>query len=209
MKFYLSSYKLGNKIAKLKELIPAENKKVAYISNALDFSDDLARRKKSEQDDIEQLRELSLEVELVDLRDYFNQQNELEKKIAEFGVIWVRGGNLFVLRQAMKISGFDTILKNLVKKEGVLYGGYSAGICVLVPTLRGMDLMDDLSVKPYEDQSEIIWDGLGILDYSIVPHYKSDHPETEKANKCVEYMIENKILFRALRDGEVIVYEQR
>ena len=148
-------------------------------------------------------------MELVDLRDYFNQQNELEKKIAEFGVIWVRGGNLFVLRQAMKISGFDTILKNLVKKEGVLYGGYSAGICVLAPTLRGMDLMDDLSVKPYEDQSEIIWDGLGILDYSIVPHYKSDHPETEKANKCVEYMIENKILFRALRDGEVIVYEQR
>ena len=46
MKFYLSSYKLGNEIAKLKELIPAENKKVAYISNALDFSDDLARRKK-------------------------------------------------------------------------------------------------------------------------------------------------------------------
>ena len=207
MKFYLSSYKFGNEVDKLKGLVPIGNKKVVYISNALDFSDDLTRRKKSEQADIEQLKELSLEVELVDLRDYFNQQNELEKKIAEFGVIWVRGGNLFVLRQAMKISGFDTILKNLVKKEGILYGGYSAGICVLAPTLRGMDLIDDLSVKPYGDQSEIIWDGLGILNYSIIPHYKSDHPETKKANKCVEYMIENKILFKALRDGEVIVIE--
>ncbi len=207
MKFYLSSYKLGDEIAKLKELIPAENKKTAYISNALDFSDDLERRKKSEQDDIEQLKELGVEIELVDLRNYFNKQSELEKKIAEFGVIWVRGGNIFVLRQAMKTSGFDTILKNLVKKDDVLYGGYSAGICVLGPTLKGMDLIDNASIKPYGDQSEIIWDGLGIINYSIIPHYKSDHLETEKAKEAVEYMVENKILFKALKDGEVIIIE--
>ena len=207
MKFYLSSYKLGSKVIKLKELIPAENKKTAYISNALDFSDDPERRKKSEQSDIEQLEELGLKVETLDLRDYFNKQDEPDKKIVEFGVIWVRGGNLFVLRQAMRLSGFDDILKNMVKKSNILYGGYSAGVCVLAPTLKGMDLVDDLNVKPYGNKSEIIWEGLGILNYSVIPHYKSDHPESKNAEKTVKYMIENKILFKALKDGEVIIIE--
>jgi len=207
MKFYLSSYKLGSELDKLKELLPAENKKTAYISNALDFSDDLERRKKSEQSDIEQLKELGLDVEIIDLRNYFNKQEELRKKMLEFGVIWVRGGNLFVLRQAMRLSGFDDILKKLVEKDDMLYGAYSAGVCVLAPTLKGMDVLDDPNIKPYGEQSEVIWDGLGILDYSVIPHYKSDHAEAESAEKAVEYMIENKMLFKVLKDGEVIIIE--
>lgn len=205
MKFYLSSYKIGNDVDKLKNLIP-ENKKTAYIPNALDFSSDIERRKQSEITDIDQLKSLGLDVEILDLREYFDKQIELEKKILEFGVIWVRGGNLFVLRQAMKISGFDNVLKNILKNN-ILYGGFSAGICILAPTLRGMDLIDDSNVKPYKNQQEIIWDGLDILDYSIIPHYHSDHPESESANKAVEYMIENKLLFKALKDGEVIIIE--
>lgn len=203
MKFYLSSYKIGNDLDKLKKLIPA-NKKTAYISNALDFSSDIDRRRQSEASDVDSLKNLGLDVEVLDLREYFDKPTELEKKILEFGVIWVRGGNVFVLRQAMKMSGFDNILKNILKND-VLYGGFSAGICVLAPTLQGMDLIDDLTARPYGDQQEIVWDGLNILNYSIVPHYHSDHPESESANKVVEYMIENKLLFKVLRDGEVIV----
>jgi dipeptidase E len=208
MKFYLSSYKLGNEITKLKELIPADNKKTAYISNALDFSDDLERRKQSEQADIEQLNEVGLnDVEKIDLRDYFGKKAKLEKKLSEFGIIWVRGGNCFVLRQAMKLSGLDEILKDLLKKENILYGGYSAGVCVLAPTLKGMELVDDPNVKPYDNQKETIWDGVGILDYTIVPHYKSDHPESAKVDETVEYMKKNNIPYKPLRDGEVIIIE--
>ena len=177
MKFYLSSYKLGNEIDALKALIPS-NKKTAFISNALDFSSDLERRKKSEQSDIDDLISAGLDVELVDLRDYFDHQDDLEKKLSEFGVIWVRGGNAFVLRAAMKRSGFDVILRQLIKKEGILYGGYSAGVCVLAPTLRGIELVDDPTVKPYGDDTETIFEGLNIIDYSIVPHYQSNHPES-------------------------------
>jgi len=209
MKFYLSSYKLGNEVARLKELMPTKNKKTAYISNALDFSDDLERRKQSERSDIEQLKDAGLlDIEIIDLRHYFGKQDELEKKIASFGIIWVRGGNVFVLRQAMKLSGFDNILKNLVKENNdMLYGGYSAGVCVLTPTLKGIDLLDDPNVKPYGDKIETVWDGLNILNYCIVPHYKSDHPESPKTEKVIEYMIENKIPFKALKDGEVIIIE--
>ena len=208
MKFYLSSYKLGNEIEKLKAMISLSNKRTAYISNALDFSDDSERRKQSEQADIDQLNMVGLsDIEKIDLRDYFSKKDELEKKISGFDVIWVRGGNCFVLRQAMKLSGFDEILKDLFKKEGIIYGGYSAGVCVLAPTLKGIDLIDDPNVNPYTDQEEIIWDGVGLLDYTILPHYKSDHFESEKVDEAVEYMKNNKIPFKPLRDGEVIIIE--
>lgn len=207
MKFYLSSYKLGDKLSKLKELIKSTNKKTAYIANALDFFDDIERRKVSEKADIEELKSLGLYPEILDLRDYFNKKEELDKKLSEFGVIWVRGGNAFVLRQAMKLSGFDEVIKRTAKKDNVLYGGYSAGVCVLGPTLRGIDIIDDASVIPYENITDVVYDGLNIIDYSIIPHYKSDHPETEMSEKAVEYMKKNNIPFKALKDGEVIVIE--
>ncbi|MBU1085497.1 Type 1 glutamine amidotransferase-like domain-containing protein, partial [Patescibacteria group bacterium] len=192
---------------KLKGLVPNNNKTV-YISNALDFSDDLERRKESEEFDINQLREVGLEVETLDLRDYFSQPNKLKKDILKYGVIWVRGGNVFVLRQAMKLSGFDNLLKDtLEKRKNLLYGGYSAGICVLAPNLKGLELVDDMNQKPYKGQSDLIWEGLGIINYVIIPHYKSDHPESEAVNKVVKYFEKCKIPFKALRDGEVIIIE--
>lgn len=125
----------------------------------------------------------------------------------EFGVFWVRSGNTFVLRQAMKLSGFDVVLKGMLKKGDVLYGGYSAGICVLSPTLKGIEITDDSKARPYGKKSKVIWEGLGIVDYAIVPHYKSDHPESKLSGKTVEYFIKNKVPFKALRDGDVIIIE--
>ncbi|BDH61848.1 hypothetical protein MTP04_19780 [Lysinibacillus sp. PLM2] len=45
------------------------------------------------------------------------------------------------------------------------------------------------------------------MEYTIVPHYQSDHPESEDINNSIEYMINNKIPFIALKDGEVIIIE--
>lgn len=207
MKLYLSSNKLGNEISKLKKLISKTNKKVAYIPNALDYSNDSERRKNSEQTDIESLKELNLEVELVDLRNYFDKEEELKKTLDKKGIIFIRGGNVFVLRQAMKLSGFDNYIKKLNKKEDFLYIGYSAGTCILAPNLRGIDLMDDITQKPYGKNLEVIWKGLGVIDYLIVPHYKSDHHESEGADKSVEYLKKHNLPFKTLKDGEVIIIE--
>ena len=206
MKFYLSSYKLGDEIGQLKRLIPIGNHRVAYISNALDFSNDLEHRRQSEQDGLKQLEAVGLEPEVLDLRSYFNQQDLLAKKLTNFGVIWVRGGNVFVLRQDMKLSGLDNILKKWASSNyPILYGGYSAGVCVLGPTLRGMELVDDINVRPYGSKTKIVWEGLGIINYVIVPHYKSKYPESKNVDKTIRYLIDNKILFKAIRDGEVII----
>ena len=55
-----------------------------------------------------------------------------------------------------------------------MYGGFSAGSCVLAPTLRGLDLCDppDTCLATY---GQVRYDGLGVLDRPVVPHV--DSPE--------------------------------
>jgi len=208
MKFYLSSFRTGNETDRLKELTSTGNKKVAFITNAMDDLDDLEFRKKIEGNDKSDLEELGLQVQHVDLREYFAKKNELEKVINECDVIWCTGGNAFVLIQALKLSGLDLIIKDYyVNNVNKVYGGFSAGTYILGPTLDGMHLVDEPENKPYGKQYETEWNGLGILDYVIVPHYKSDHFESMATDDSIQYLIEKKTLFRALRDGEVIIIE--
>lgn len=210
MKYYLSSYKIGgeNEVQQLKDLIPP-NKRTAYISNALDFSDDPERRRQSEQADIDQLKSVGLEVEHFDLRNYFDQTEKLESDLRQYGVIWIRGGNVFVLRQAMKLSGFDNVLKKLASEDnGILYGGYSAGVCVLAPSLKGLELVDDITKRPYPQQNELIWEGLNLIDYAVVPHYKSDHPETELVDRVVEQYEKDGTPYKTLSDGQAIIIRE-
>lgn len=208
MKFYLSSYKIGNEEQKLMELTKSGNKRVAYINNALDFATDIARKNTSDATDVEDLQRLGFTVDILDLKTYFHNQKGLEEKLEAYDVIWVRGGNTFVLAQAMKLSGFDEIIKKYVEdKRDILYGGYSAGICILGPTLKGIHLADEPEQKPYGAEHQTIWDGLHILEYAIAPHYKSDHPESADIDKSIVYMMTNKIPFIALKDGEVLIIE--
>lgn len=203
MKFYLSSYKVGKETEKLKEL--ASGKKIGFIPNSLDYVEPKARQESNEKN-IKDLSDLGIDVDILDLKDYFGKQKNLENKLDNLGGIWIRGGNTFVLRQAMKLSGFDDIIKNMNRND-FLYGGYSAGICVLAPSLKALQIVDKPDIMPYEESKEVVWDGLGILDYIILPHYKSDHPESADIDKEVEFCKKNNISFKTLRDGEVIIIE--
>jgi dipeptidase E len=208
MKLYLSSYKLGNEVDRLKELMPKNNKKMGYIPNALDFTGaDPVRKEQGIRKEMDELESLGFKVELIDLQEYFDKNAELKKKLNQLGGVFVRGGNTFVLRQAMKLSGFDKYIKDLNKKEDFLYSGYSAGVCVLAPTLKSLQIVDNPKDMPYKGLEKVIWDGLAILDYMILPHYQSDHPESKDIDKEIAYCKKNKITFKPLRDGEVIIRE--
>jgi len=203
MKLYLSSYRLGDDPEKLIELF-SDNKNIAVIANAMDFVDDAQRKEKAKHSMIE-LKNLGLLPEEIDLRAYFGKQKELSEKLNNFAAVYVRGGNAFILRKAMLQSGFDNLIKEKNKDPDFVYAGYSAGICVLSPTLHGLELADNLNIVPQGYDKEIIWNGLGIIDYFIAPHYKSNHPESRMVDKVVEYFIEHKMPFKTLRDGEVII----
>ncbi|MDO8648190.1 MAG: hypothetical protein Q7R81_00215 [Candidatus Peregrinibacteria bacterium] len=89
MKLYLSSFKLGNEVEKLKELISHTKGQVGYIPNALDFSHaDPTRRKEHIEDDLSSLLEIGLTVEVLDLREFFGRAEDLRRRLPP----WVECG---------------------------------------------------------------------------------------------------------------------
>lgn len=106
------------------------------------------------------------------------------------GRVWIIGGNTFVLRQAMKLSWFGDIIKD----EDFLYEGYIAVICILASSLKGLSIVDNPDIHPCEELKKTILEGLIILDYLILPDYKSDYPELEDIDKKVEYCKKIKLL---------------
>ncbi|MEK7517507.1 MAG: Type 1 glutamine amidotransferase-like domain-containing protein [Patescibacteria group bacterium] len=203
MKLYLSSYRIGNDPKKLIELFSA-NKKAAVIANAMDFLEKSERDKNVKQE-IDDLTKLGLIPEELDLRNYFNESKDLNNKLNTYGLVWVRGGNTFILRRAMEQSGFDKLLRKKIKDPDFVYAGYSAGACVISPTLYGLELVDNPHRIPAKYKSKVTWNGVGIIDFFIVPHYRSNHQESHLVEKVVKYYIQKRMQFKTLRDGEVIV----
>lgn len=209
MKFYLSSFNLWDKSKELFRLISDTKKnKIAYIANACDYTNvDLDRKNKKDKEDMDSLKKIGLKVEYLDLKNYFNKTHELRKKLDEMSGVFVKGWNTFILRQAMKLSGFDVIFEELKKRDDFVYSWYSAGICILAPNFKALQIVDNPKDKPYKEFQETIWEWLGYLDYIILPHYKSEHPESENIDKEVEYCQKNNIPFKTLKDWEVIIIE--
>jgi len=209
MKLYLSSYGFGNDPGILAAIV-GDNKKAAVIANARDTGD-VERRNESVQRELEGLTKLGFKPEELDLRDYFDNK-QLHNKLPEYGLLWVLGGNSFILRRAMVQSSFDSAVKELIDSDKLVYAGYSAGSCVVTPDLHGIELVDDPNVVPEGYNSQIIWEGMGLVDFAIAPHYRSDHPESAAIETVVDYFKEHDIPYKALQDGQVILannYEVR
>ena len=204
MKLYLSSYKLGNKIDELKSWIKEHGNKIVLIPNSRDIYEDSERLRNGILNDKMMLEEIGFDVDIISLKDYFNNQEKLFEDFNKYNAFFVIGGNTFALRKALQLSGFDDYLMNQVDNDNFLYAGYSAGICVLSPNMKGLELVDE-PLNPYNDES-VIYDGIGILDYVIVPHYKSDHPESHLVDKVVDYMNENGVKYVTLSDGDVLFF---
>lgn len=209
MRLYLSSYRIGDRAGSLLALL-GSGKRAAIVSNALDNISSTARSIYRDEvyDPHMELASLGLVTEELDLRRYFGEAEALREKLGEFDLVWVMGGNAFVLRRAMKQSGFDDVITGMLERDEIVYGGFSAGAVVATPTLRGIELMDDPAEVPAGYDPEVVWDGLGLIDHSIVPHFRSPHPESAAAERAVRHMMSRGMRYRALHDGEVIVWTE-
>ncbi|MCR4277694.1 MAG: peptidase E [Candidatus Berkelbacteria bacterium] len=204
-RLYLSSFELGDRPDELLRLV-GENKRTALIVNSSDWGTDDGRKIRLQKQEAN-LTALGLIPEEVDLRDYFGKSEELKKKLSEFGLVWLKGGNSFVLKRAMEQSGFDTVIKEMLADDALVYGGFSAGAVVAGKSLKGLEMVDDVAVVPEGYKPEFSWDGLNLVDYSIAPHHKSDHPESAAIDKVVAHFEANNMPYKGLRDGEAIVVE--
>jgi len=195
---------MGDRPEHLVELLDAPGP-VAVIANALDGASDDVRREGVERE-LGALAELGLDAEELDLREYFGARERLAAELPRYRLVWVRGGNTFMLRHALAVSGADKILAGLLAQDSLVYAGYSAGCCVLAPSLRGLELVDEPEAVAEAYGVPPIWNGLGLLEYAFVPHVDSpDHPETEACGRLAEHYRATGVGHRTLRDGEAII----
>jgi dipeptidase E len=206
MRMYLSSFRLGNHPDDLVSLVEPGSRG-AVIANAMD-DEPGADREAGVRRELAALRHLAIDADEVDLRAYLGQREKLDRDLRSYGLVWARGGNVFMLRYSLAASGADEVLRALLNEDALVYGGYSAGACVLGPTLRGFELADDPSTVEAVYAEPAVWDGLGILDHVIVPHVDSPgHPETERCNAIAERYRAEGVPHWTLRDGQAIVID--
>lgn len=201
MRMYLSSFDLGNASSQLSGLAPAG--RVALIMNALDNRYEARERWRVDQ--TQKLEALGLTVCDLDLRDFLSASDQLGQRLRELDMVWINGGNAFILRRAMKLSGMDTAIVDLLKRDEIVYAGFSAAAVVLSQSLHGLEAVDDPHDVPAGYPAEIEWTGLGILPFSIVVHHQSDHSESVAAEKEIEHYERSNIPYRTLRDGEAFI----
>jgi dipeptidase E len=204
MRLYLSSFRLGDHPEHLVALVGGTGRRTVVIANALDDQPDIIRRT-STGTEMRDLGQLGFDATELDLRGYFGDERRLRTDLAGVDLVWLRGGNTFLLRYALRDSGGDAVLRDLLAEDALTYGGYSAGCCVLAPSLRGLELVDDASAVQQVYGSDPVWDGLGLVDEAIVPHYESDHPESALIGILAQRYRDDGTPHRTLRDGQVLI----
>ncbi len=203
MKLFLSSQDFGNYPDRLLQLV-GNKKKVLFINNA---KDDLPLSERNESTEAKQqdFEALGFIFQELNLREYFDAILQ-ENIFKEVGLVWFSGGNTFILRRALAYSGFDKLVVKMVKNEEIVFGGSSAGSIIATPALHGTENGDDPDRIPLGYKKEIIWEGLNLVDFHIVPHYLSDWFGAE-ANAMKEYFEKNITQYKALIDGQVVIIE--
>jgi dipeptidase E len=205
VRLYLSSFRMGDHPEHLSALVGDDGRRTVVIANALDDAPPEVRRAGVELE-LAALADLGFDAAELDLRDYFGQQPRLRHDLAGVGLAWLRGGNVFMLRYALYRGGADTAFRELLAADALVYAGYSAGPCVLSPSLRGLELVDDADAVTRAYGSPPVWDGLALLDRAFVPHYRSPgHPETAAIERVVARYRAEGIAYRTLHDGQVLL----
>jgi dipeptidase E len=202
MRLFLSSYRAGNYPEKLTNLF-GEGADVAVVTNAKDYKTP-EERQTSVDEILDFLSSLAMKPVEIDLRAFFKDPESFQGVLERYPAVWMAGGNTFVLRRALKHSGADRVLGDLVRKNEIILGGESAGAIITTPTLTGVEFGDDPDTVPEGYDKKVIYSGLNLVDYHIVPHYQS---EWEGAEKMMVALANNGLRYRTLTDSQAITID--
>ncbi|TSD93942.1 peptidase [Skermania sp. ID1734] len=194
MRLFLASFRFGAHQDRFLDLVGGAGR-AAVIANACDAWPPRARAS-AVKSDIVPLRTSGFEVDEVDLRT-----GPTAGELARYDVVWVRGGNTFVLRAQLLLSGADTVLAKLIRDDAIVYAGYSAGACVMCPSLDGLESMDDPEQVPNVCGIDPVLDGLALVDRPIIPHC-GEEPE---ADELAQHYRETGVAHWALTDEQVVL----
>ena len=173
--------------------IPKDKMKIGYVTTASQGARNFSQRVK---DNIMPLiKENGYSLEEIDIVG--KSKEELRNFFKDKNVVQIEGGNTFYLLKAIRETGFDEILKELLH-EGKIYIGTSAGAYVMCPTIDVADWNDETV------------DRFGVSDFTAlnyVPFLLRAHYTDEQENEVRARMKELKYPLRILRNGEGILVE--
>ena len=107
----------------------------------------------------------------------------IERTLQSCDLIYVSGGNTFYLLQELEKSGAKTIILEQVK-GGKPYIGESAGSIIMAPNISYAKDMDVAEKAAPQLKS---FEGLGLVDFYPLPHYKSFPFEEVTEKMLVKY----------------------
>jgi dipeptidase E len=142
--------------------------------------------------------------EELDRREYFAAPDALAMRLSELDLVWAMGGNAFVLARAMTRARFCDAVREQLRRPEFVYGGCSAGACVAGPDLRGIDLIDAPAVLPERYAPSMEPRCLHLVDFRIVPHWRSEHAEAPGAELAVTQLVAEGLPHQRLRDGQAV-----
>jgi len=144
---------------------------------------------------IKQLKVLGLSVEDIDIEG--KTLEELREFFKDKDIIYVQGGNTFYLLKAVKESGFDKLVPELLD-EGKIYIGISAGSMICGPTIETAGWKNvDANVVGLKDLT-----ALGLVPFIIFVHYRPEHRET-----ILESAPRSKYPLKILTDDQAILVQ--
>jgi dipeptidase E len=142
---------------------PASEVRVAFVPTAAaDFPD-----AEFLQADRARLRALGYRVTDLDLVGL--GPGEVADRLRDADVLYVTGGNTFMLLHHMRQSDLTALLPGALA-DGLLYVGVSAGAVVVGPDCEPVSEIDDLDAVPELESTA----GLGLVDCVVLSHYGAE-----------------------------------
>ncbi len=131
----------------------------------------------------------------------YKTKEQVESELQDADCIWVNGGNTFYLLDISRKTGFDEVVKKLVREKGVVYGGTSAG------TILATKNLDSVNWKKIYYESDA--NDVGISDFSALSFINAVavvHYEEEKHLPIVKkHKKEDELVYLIPNGGMIVV----
>jgi|APSaa5957512622_1039677.scaffolds.fasta_scaffold47966_2 peptidase E len=164
--------------------------KIAYISTASKQVPDDGYAKRHQQ----RMKDLNFNFEEIDITG--KKEDELMEILKKKEMIYVEGGNTFYLLKQIRESGFDKVVRKLVKL-GMFYAGSSAGAYVACPTIE---------TATWNDTRH--FDRFGITNFTamhLFPSLIKAHCNSNKKTELKPFIEKSRYNVELLTDDEAII----
>lgn len=137
--------------------------RIAYITTASKKVDDVGYIERHKR----RMDELGFLYEEIDIAT--QSEKKLRSTLQEHDIVMVEGGNTFYLLNAVRESGFEKIVKELIEK-GVVYIGSSAGSYIACPSI----IVATWSNPPVDQCGVTDYTSMNLVPFLIKAHYTPD-----------------------------------